>query len=163
MICKECPLNLTCMAGRLGLNYDVMGLCPECGRLFLTKPDEVPEPPPETKTTDSAFNRVFLGELLPSPKDRMLALRCEKRLTTRKDRARWRELRDARTAHVHEHARRGWIRRDPFDGLTLVVRPCPECYSWGDGHQYFIIDLDENQGYEAEHRDVPAFRLRDRR
>lgn len=148
MTCKECPLNMTCMAGRLGADHDLVSLCPGCGRLYMLRREETTRPR-NARIASDPFDREYDAVYIQRyATNTMVALRCEKRLTTRKDRLHWKEVRDDPRRDMTERARISWSREDPATGDALIVRPCPECTVWPD--PYLVDDLDEKAVLDEE-------------
>ena len=181
MQCRDCPYSMACMSGRLDRGFVMVGLCPECARLYGIV-DKGLEEQRRAKRLDAAmqkrideakqhgidldyerhaeleFQQEYLGVFVPAPRTTVVMFRCELRLVTRAIRQRWR--RTSEEVHGQYRYTSGWTMVDPADLLLdpLNIRPCPECVRWPDYH--YIEDLDEKAQYEVEQaRNRPAFQL----
>lgn len=165
MKCRECPLSVTCMAGRLNETFRLVALCPSCGRLFLILDKKMDTEEQQLEAARHGidlsyekgqprhrFEQEYLGQWTPVVRDTVLILHCEQHQLTHEEQRRWH-----RTSPQHQHRyTAGWSRSNGF-----MIRPCPSCVRWPE--PIYIKDLDEQKEYEAQKAGAtPAFRLRGR-
>lgn len=174
MKCRECPLNMTCLSGRLFDSFMLVALCPACGKLYLILDPTAEEKrikQREKERREEAkkhgidlsyemgrpprfFEQEFLGEFVPTPRTTLLTLKCEQHGVTRAEHSRWRKETPERRRYQYTS---GWMRTDGMN-----IRPCPTCVRWPEPH--YTEDLDEQKEYEAQKAGAtPAFSLKGRK